>query len=354
MKKKPIKLFKPFVSNWARWYTLQTLRGTQLAEGPRVKEFERAFALYFKLEPSDCVALNSGTSALELAYELANIQEGDEVITPVLTCTATNLPLVRRKAKIVFTDITDKLLLDPADVRKRITTKTKAIVYVDFGGASGTLDEVLAIAAEHNLKVIQDSAQSVGPFFRPRADFVCVSFQAIKTLTCGDGGMLICQDSLQARRARQLRWYGYDREEKQRLGDTDLVEAGYKYHMNDIAASIGLGNLRCLHVIASKRAVSAACYAQSGLPILVYPWLAILIHPKALAIKAFLETIGVESGQYHYRNDKYTVFGGRRDDLPMMDKMENQYLLLPFHHDISMRDASNILANINFYLWSNA
>src|SRR3989338_11448260 len=102
---KKIKLFKPFVSWHAVWNTVKTLRSGQLAEGPRVKEFEKKFGEKFGME--HICSLNSGTTALELAYELAEINEGDEVITPILTCTATNIPLVRRKAKIVFADIED-------------------------------------------------------------------------------------------------------------------------------------------------------------------------------------------------------------------------------------------------------
>lgn len=349
-----MKLFKPYMSWRARWYAFKVLLGTQLAEGPLVKKFEEEFAKVYKLHPDSCIAVNSGTSALELAYELAGISKGDEVITPVLTCTATNLPLVRRGAKIVFADITDQLLLDPQDVKKRITDKTKAIVYVDFGGASNTLSEIVSIAREHNLTLIQDSAQSVGPFFRPLGDYVCVSFQAIKTLTTGDGGMLIVnKDPLLARHARQLRWFGIDRPRKQREGDVDIHVAGYKYHMNDLAAAIGLGNLRSLSVTLHRRARIAMVYFTSGLPILPYPWLAILIHPKAKEIGEFLKTLGIETGQHHYRNDKYTVFGGRQYDLPMMDAIEDKYLLLPNHQGMSRLDALQIVQHIKTFLVHN-
>jgi dTDP-4-amino-4,6-dideoxygalactose transaminase len=347
------KLFKPYMSWRARWYVLKVLMGTQLAEGPLVKQFESEFAKYFNLQRNSVVAVNSGTSALELAYECANIGPGDEVITPVLTCTATNLPLVRRGATIVFADITRHLLMDPADVRKRITPKTKAIVYVDFGGASATLKEIAEIAKEHNLTLIQDSAQSFGPYFQPLGDYVCMSFQAIKTLTCGDGGMLICKDTLMAKHAKKLRWFGYDRDEKQKHGDTDLTDAGYKMHMNDISAAIGLGNLRSIGKALRKRTLASTVFFHAGLPLLCYPWLTIILHPQATRIKDELAKHGIETGQHHYRNDKYAIFGGRRTDLPMMDAMEEQYLLIPYHHDISMWDAKKICALVAYYLWKS-
>lgn len=354
---KQIKLFKPYISRKARKYVAKVLKGSQIAEGPMVKKFEEAFAKSVRLNAADCVAVNSGTAALELAYEMAGIVAGDEVITPVLTCTATNLPLLHRGATIVFADIDRYLLLDPDDVKKRITEKTKAIVFVDFGGATRTnLKAIMQIAEEHKLKVIQDSAQSYGPFFRPMGDFVCMSFQAIKTLTTGDGGMLICKDAMVARQARMLRWFGIDREAKQRLGDVDVYFPGYKYHMNDIAAAIGLGNIESIAKPIRQRNRLAWAYQSSLLPILPYPWLAILIHDKALEIGAFLKENGIDTGQHHYRNDKYTVFGGKRSDLPMMDSMEDKYLLLPFHHDVTAGDVVKICILIQTFLksqWKN-
>ena len=340
-----IKLFKPFISKTAIKYANQVLKSDQLAEGPMVKKFEAAFAKKYRLEPWQCVAVNSGSSALELAYELAGVGKGDRVVTPVLTCTATNIPILHRGAIPVFCDITDDYLADLVDMGKRRTKNTKAFVIVDFGGAS--------VMVESDLPVIRDAAQSVGPQFNPQGDFVCVSFQAIKTLTTGDGGMLIVKTKENADKARRLRWFGYDREEKQRLGDTDLTMAGYKYQMNDISAAIGLGNLEGLDVVVKKRKVVGDVYKKSGLPIRVYPWLAILTYYNALVLKEWLATKGIETGQHHYRNDKYTIFGNRRKDLPNMDRLENQYLLLPYHHGMSKHDAKYVVACINEFVYSS-
>ena len=139
-----MNLFRPYVSWRARWYALRVLLSTQLAEGEWVKRFENEFAKKFNLR--NVVALNSGTSALALAYELAGIGEGDEVITPVLTCTATNIPLLHRKATIVFADIDYDLNINVEDVKRKITDKTRAIVFVHFGGNNRGLRELLEIA----------------------------------------------------------------------------------------------------------------------------------------------------------------------------------------------------------------
>lgn len=334
---KKVKLFKPFVSWHAVWNTVKVLRSGQLAEGPRVKEFEKGIAERFGL--ANVVAVNSGTTALELAYELAGIGKGDEVITPILTCTATNIPLARRGATIVFADIDRDLNMSVEDVKKKITPKTKAIVFVHFGGNNRGLKELLALAAEKKIMLIEDAAQAIGSEFWGKADFTCVSLQAIKTLTSGDGGLLICKDKSNYEKARRLRWFGYDREKKQKLGDTDLVEAGYKYHMNDVSAAIGLGNLKVFDKIISHQNKLIQAYKEGG--IVAHPWFAMVITRKRDALKAYLAEHGIESGMHHYRNDQYTIFGGRKK-FPVMDELEQQYLLLPLHMGVSVSDARNI------------
>lgn len=333
-----IKLFKPFVSWWAVWNAVWTLRSGQLAEGPRVKEFEQKFGQKFGLK--NVATVNSGTSALELAYELAGVGEGDEVIVPILTCTATNLPLVRRRAVIVFADIERDLNMSVEDVRRKITPRTKAIVFVHFGGNNRGLKELLALAAERKIALIEDAAQAVGSDFWGKADFTCLSFQAIKMLTTGDGGAIICKDDNLHKKAKRLRWFGYDREEKQRLGDTDLVEAGYKYHMNDVSAAIGLGNLKVFDGLLAHYRKLMSAYRGGG--IVAHPWFATLLSDRRDELKKYLAEHGVDSGLYHYRNDLYTVFGGRKEKFPVMDVVENQYLLLPLNWTMSVPDVRYI------------
>ena len=339
-----VKLFKPYVSWRAIWYVIKVLLSDQLAEGPIVKQFENEFAQKFGLK--NVVAVNSGTSALELAYELAGIGPGDEVITPVLTCTATNIPLLRRGAQIVFADIDYDLNINIEDVKRKITNKTKAIVFVHFGGNNRGLREILALGRQCNIQIIEDAAQAVGSDYWGVGDFACVSLQAIKTLTSGDGGFLVVREQEDYQKAKRLRWFGYDREEKQKKGDTDLVEAGYKYHMNDVTAAIGLGNLRSIDKVLKKREKLREfynsflapndsttslryCIAFNGMKIYVgvvcHNWLCI--------------QHGRFGNQHHYRNDKYTIFKKFKNHCPVMDELENKWRLLPFHHGVTKRQA---------------
>lgn len=332
-----LKLFKPYVSKKAISNVIEVLQGTQLAEGPKVKQFEEEFGKKFGFK--HVAAVNSGTAALELAYEIAGITEGAEVITPVLTCTATNLPLIHRKATIVFADTDRDLNMSISDIKRKITQKTKAVVFVHFGGNNRGLKELLKLCKEKKIILIEDAAQAVGSDFWGKADFTCVSLQAIKTLTSGDGGFIICKNKDDHAKAKRLRWFGYDREAKQRLGDTDLLEAGYKYHMNDISAAIGLGNLSIVDKLINHRKKLMAVYKDAGF--ISNIWMtAVLANYKENKLK--LEEQGFEVGQHHYRNDKYTVFGGRKN-FPIMDELEENYFFVPMHHDVSVADAKKIV-----------
>lgn len=350
-----IKLFQPYVSDKARENVQRVLSGHQLAQGPEVDLFEREFAAKFGFEPWQIVSLNSGTSALELAYELVGIKGGygyqDEVITPVLTCTATNIPLVRLGAKIVFADIEGKKTLnaDPNDVYYKINDDTKAIVFVHFGGSSEGLKEFEDMAYEHELPLICDAAQALGSTLSKVARFSCVSLQAIKSLTAGDGGVLICRDKKDAEKARKLRWFGYDRALKQKMGDCDLEIAGYKMHMNDISAAIARGNLAEWDEIESHRRRINVVYAHFGAS---RGYIEGIWNPQVVGMD-FLEVRDkcahlAEIGQYHYPNSKYSIFAYSRAEniCPKMDSLKDKYFMLPCHMGMTMEDAEHIAQTI--------
>lgn len=332
-----LKLFKPFVSQQSINLVNEVLVSGQLAQGSQVDMFEKE--LEETLGIKNVVTLNSGTSALELAYELAGINEGDEVITPVLTCTATNLPLIHRKAKIIFADIDHDLNINIEDVKKKVTSNTKAIVFVHFGGNNRGLSELLDYCKERGIVLIEDAAQAISSTFWGKADFTCVSLQAIKTVTAGDGGILLCKSEEDYKKAKLLRWFGINREEKQKGIDVDVELAGYKYHMNDISAAIGRGNLAYLDILKAHQEKLAKVYKSYGL--FAYTWLAGGFTDKYDELKQKLSEAGYEMGQHHYRNDKYTVFGGRQK-FQVMDEVELKYFFVPFHFGVSIDNAHEI------------
>lgn len=346
---KHIPLFKSYISLRSVFNVcillLKSNSGGYIGEGPQVKAFEKEFGEKFGFD--HVASVNSGAASLELAYELAGIGPGDEVIVPVLTHPASGLPGVHRGAKIVFADIEKDLNISVEDVRNKITSNTKAIVFVHFGGNNRGLTEIIELAKERNLIVIEDAAQAVGSDYWGKADFTCVSLQAIKTLTSVDGGFLICKDKQMHEKAKRLRWFGYDRELKQKEGDTDITEAGYKYHMNDVIAAIGRGNLKSIDVILAHRKKLRDEYVKNGIPSSI--WFAHVLSPKRAELIAFLKENGVASGDYHYRNDKYTIFGGRKE-FPVMDAVESQYLLLPLHRGVTVEDVQRIARLVAKYV----
>jgi perosamine synthetase len=339
------KLFHPYVSFLSKLYVLQVLCGNYIAEGKWTKQFEYEFSKKFNLS-LNMLATSSGTSALEIAYDIVGIKEGDKVITTPLTCIATNVGLARRKAKIVFADIDESLNMNPADVRKKITKNTKAIVFVHFGGSNNNLSEILQIAKRYNVPVIEDAAQAIGSDYWGQADLTCVSFDAIKNLTTGDGGGIICKNLEDYQKAYKLRWYGFDRAKFQK-GNSQLEIAGYKANMNNISAAIGLGNLRSFDKIISYRKRLQEEYDKHGIRSGI--WTAYVITPNRDKVMEELRLAGFESGVHHYRNDVYEIFGGKKQDLLFMNKVENQYLLLPLHHNVSVKNVKEICEIVNFY-----
>lgn len=340
-----IKLFQPYVSWRVVPLLLRTLFSGQLAEGKMVKQFEKEFGE--KFNKKNVVSVNSGTSALELAYDLAGIKEGDEIIVPILTCTATNLPLVRRKAKIVFADIDYDLNINIEDVKKKITKKTKAIVFVHFGGNNRGLKEIARLCKERKIVLIEDAAQAVGSDYWGVADFTCVSLQAIKILTSGDGGFLITKKKKDYEKAKRLRWFGIDREQKQKGIDVDVTEAGYKYHMSDITASIGLGNLRSIDKVIKRANDNAKLYRDLG--VMGNTWVGSCLVNNREEIQKRLKDAGYETGMHHVRNDRYTIFKQYKSPCPVADEVHNKFLLLPNHYGVKTKHIKEICEIIKKY-----
>ncbi len=319
-----------------------------LGQGPMVEEFEKEFGKKFNYKY--CLAVNSGSSALELAYHLLDINSKDEVITTPFTCTATNLPLVRRNAKIIFADINDALLINYEDVKRKKTHKTKAIVAVTLGGLP--LDERIF---DLGLPVVVDAAQSVG-VSEKRGNYICYSFQAIKHFTTGDGGMLVVKNKDEYDRAKKLRWFGIDREAKKRVNfnalnnreiTMQIEEPGYKYHMNDIAATMGLVGLKHTDEILKYRKLLCKTYAQN-LPKnmrCIYGgsyWLMAVLTKDRNDVIEYLRDNNIECDLVQLRNDIFKVFGGKKQNLPNMNRLENAYLYLPLNPKVTVNDVKYI------------
>ena len=353
-----------------------------IADGDKVKEFEQKIGEYlsglYNGISCNIVALNSGTAALHIAYILAGIKEGDEVITPVLTCTATTHPILWLGAKPVFADIQkDTLNIDPVDIEKKITDKTKAIVVMHNGGLPCDMDEIMDIAYRYDLKVIEDAAQAFGGEYKGKklgtiGNYGCFSLQAIKLLTTGDGGLLYCKDEKDYKRAKQLKWFGIDRDRQKERGSLvpskfskmfnqramtfDIEETGYKYNCNNITASIGLANLEKIYDWLKQRKEFADIYRQElkdvpGITLLKETkgnsnWLFQILVEDGESFQKKMADAGIETNLVQVRNDIYSVFGGDRQDLPNMNELEDKYYSIPIHNNLTINDVLNICKEI--------
>lgn len=360
-----IELFRPNIPDNVYVEVEKTLKSKYIAQGPKVREFEDKFKE--KIVPDYYpIATNSTTGALHLAYIMSGISRGDEVITPVFTCTATTFPILWLGATPIFADIDFKLNINPATIESKITSKTKAIICMNYAGYPCEFDKLRDIADKYNLKLICDNAHGIKTYYNGKpieyyCDYVVYSFQAIKFITTGDGGMIVCKTKEEADLLKKLRWFGINKEEKMDGtwdGQVDVI--GYKYHMNDIAATIGLASLDVLDSTLERYHRQYKLYKEyihdSG-RFLVHtdidyhgnvPWLCTLYTINAQKLQNKLETHGIECGKIHYRNDIYKVFGGKRqEDLVIMNGMENCYLVVPMCCTTTDEDIKYICNTIN-------
>ena len=344
----------------------ETLDSTFISEGKRVKQFEEA--LESQLGLSNPVAVNSGTSALHLALVLAGVGPGDEVILPAQTFVATGLVILMQRATPVFADI-DPLTgnISPESIKEKITDRTKAIIAVHWGGYPCDLDEINAIANEHGLTVIEDAAHALGATYKGRSigsisRFTAFSFQAIKHLTTGDGGALCCPDCEDAHQAFVRRWFGIDRAKSRPsiLGEReyDIPDIGYKFHMNDLAASVGLGNLADLPQRLLRRQQIGAFYRQQlanvpGIQLLrmndnrthAY-WLFTMLVERRENFICNLAKQGIPASVVHLRIDHNSVFGGLRLELTGQTEFNARQVAIPVHEGLSDADTEQIVAAI--------
>jgi dTDP-4-amino-4,6-dideoxygalactose transaminase len=346
----PIPLFKVHMPESVMEPLRRTLLSGYIGQGERVAEFEKA--LYPWVGSKYCLAMNSGTSALHLAYRLAGVGPEMEVISTPITCSATNLPIVALGGRIRWADVDPATgLIDPADAKTLITSKTRAIVCVDWGGSPCEMKALHEIADEAEIWLIEDAAHAFGSQFHRRrpggwSDLCVLSFQAIKHLTTGDGGLLICRSKGDYERGRLLRWYGLDRERVGKGSSYDqlIVDPGYKFHMNDIAATIGLEQLGYVRAVLERHRHAASYYIHRfkdrkiksvwpvGVPKTAESswWIFTVLSLARDQLADFLAAQGIASLPVHRRNDEHPCFVDFWERaLPGVDEFASRELAIP-------------------------
>jgi len=369
-----IPLFKVHLPESVDKPLLDVLHGGFIGQGPKVEEFEAQ--LKVKLANPYILTTNSGTSAIQLALRLADVGPGDEVMCTAMTCTASNMPVLATGAKIVWADINPKTgNIDPDSIISNMSTDTKVIIPVHYGGYPCDMDEIRHIAGAFNLRVIEDAAHAFGAEYRgipigQGGDFTCFSFQAIKHLTTVDGGLLCCSNEEDYRRGKLLRWYGISREDKNRKDfrcENDIESWGYKFNMHDVSACIGIEQLKYVDGLIQRSRENAVYYdtqfkereIKSVKP-LEYDdsrwssyWLYVVKCDNRDGFVAFMNERGIQVSQVHKRNDVHSCFAAYKPEEPLrgVDEFSSRQCALPVGWWLSREDRQYIMDKIGE--WEN-
>lgn len=369
-----IPLFKVFMAPSASERISKVLNSGYIGQGELVEEFENKLKGFFNVDYLSTV--NSGTSALHLAIHLLKkpvgtnkvydgaigystywpgLEPGDEVLTTAMTCTASNWPILANGLRIKWVDINPRTLnLDLDDLERKLSPKTKIIMAVHWGGYPNDLDRLKELQNRcyqlYGFKpaIIEDGAHSFGSKYKggligSHGNFTMFSLQAIKHITSIDGGILISPHSELNRRARLLRWYGIDRDSDRKdfRCEADIEEWGFKFHMNDVNASVGLENLKHADMIISKHKENASFYDESlskvsGVELLERNpdfessfWIYSLKVENRPDFYKWMDECKIAVSQVHERNDKHNCSHEYRSFLPNLDKTIDKIVSIP-------------------------
>lgn len=330
-----------------------------IAEGETVAKFESELSNL--LENPYCLTVNSGTAALHISLLLIGVGPGDEVISTALTAEPTNTTIALTGAKVVFADVDlDTGLIDPEAIERLITNRTKAIMVVHYAGMVCDMNRINAISQKYNIPVIEDAAHAFlskykGKYIGNNSQYTCFSFQAIKHITTVDGGLLCLNNEEEYIRAKKLRWFGLSKKVP-RL-ESNITEAGYKYHMNNVNATIGLVQLESLEDNVNKYINNGKYFDENlknipGITLLPYYkdtepsyWLYTIKVERRDDFIKMMEANGITASPLHLRNDRHSVFKSF-NKLPNLDKFYHDFVHIPCGWWVSDDDREKIVSVI--------
>lgn len=365
-----IPLFKPSLGKEEERAVVDTLRSGWLGNGPQALALEQKMARLTGTKYA--VALNSATAALHLSL-LTTIKPSDEVISSSLTFVAANQAVLLAGGRIVFADCDPETLsTDTADVIKKISPKTKAVIVTHYGGRPADLKPLVRVCRQKNIALIEDCAHACGSYYHGRhvggwGTLGCFSFAAIKNLTTGDGGMVVTSNKKLAGKIRHLAWSGISSSTWRRYSggkakkwEYDVTDLGFKYQMNDLAASIGLVQFSKLKKNNLKRYLIIKKYNQgfkniSWIKLLtVKPWAKSSHHNYVILVTQkirdrlieYLNNQGISANVHYLPNHFYKMFADFPHNVPVTEKLWRQIVLLPIFPDLTSKDQSRIIKTV--------
>lgn len=354
-----IPLVKPFLPNKEELLPAleKVLYSGYIAEGEYTYKFEEELSNL--LDNPYCLSLNSGTAALHISLMLIGVGKGDEIISTALTAEPTNTTIALTGAKVVFADVEYETgLISPESIESNITEKTKAIMVVHYAGMVCDMDRINEISTRYKIPVIEDAAHAFlakynDTFIASNSAYTCFSFQAIKHLTTIDGGLLCLTNEEEYLRAKRLRWFGLDKTVP-RLHN-NITEAGYKYHMNNVNAALGLVQLNRLDENVFKYIENGKFFDQSlknipGVSLIPYHkntepsyWLYTMKVDRREDFIRILADNGISASPLHLRNDRHQVFDAENSNLPNLDKFYLEFVHIPCGWWVSDEDRNSIV-----------
>ncbi|HDR72335.1 MAG TPA: DegT/DnrJ/EryC1/StrS aminotransferase family protein [Methanoculleus sp.] len=368
-----IPVFKPSLGEEEIAAIRETFASGWIGIGPKTEAFEQRFAGY--IGTPHAIGVNSATAALDLSLKAFGIESG-EILIPAITFISTAHAAVYNHATPVLVDVSqDTLCMDIDDLQEKITDRARAIIPVHLGGHPCDMGPILELAGDHNLIVIEDAANATGAVYRGQkvgsfGDAGCFSFQATKNMTTGDGGMITTSHAEIVERLQRLRWVGIDQDTWQRDAHPDhyswyyeVTEIGYKCHMNDIQASIGLVQLQKLEVMNAARRRIARIYdhAFSSIPDLSLPverpwathayWLYTLKMHQRDAFIAHMSRCGISTGVHFMPVHHHPCYAALPADVPVAERIWKEIVDIPIYPDLTDEELQRILHAVKtFYL----
>lgn len=357
-----IPLIKPFLPSRELLMPKleQILYSGYIAEGEATAEFEKKLSEL--IGNPYCLTMNSGTAALHIALTLIGAKAGDEVISTALTAEPTNTTIALTGAKVVFADVDIETgLISPESIEANINPNTKAIMVVHYAGMVCDMNRINALSEKYNIPVIEDAAHAFlskykGNYVGNNSAYTCFSFQAIKHLTTVDGGLLCLKNEEEYLRAKKLRWFGLDKQVP-RL-QADITEAGYKYHMNNINATIGLVQLEQLEENVFKYISNGKFYDEQlqnidGVTLIPYYkdtlpsyWLYTMKVDRRENFIQMMAENGIMASPLHLRNDRHSVFDAGDAKLSNLDAFYASFVHIPCGWWLTEEDKNKIVETI--------
>jgi len=334
-----------------------------------VDEFEQEIGKF--LSSRNIIAVNNGTDALHISLHCLGIGGGDEVIVPSLTFVASYQAICMTGATPVSCEVDpDTLLIDPDDVERRITPRTRAIMPVHYGGNPCDMERLQAIADKYHLRIVEDAAHAFGSYYKGKrigsfGDVTCFSFDSIKIISCGEGGIVVCRDDDLAGRIRICRQLGIERKPhtndwKQRDWKYQVHSLGFRYHMSNINAAIGLAQLKKIDTFILRRREICMRYENAFrsheriIPVIsdyedIAPFIYAIRIKDSLRDELFdyLKSNNIEPAINYIPNHLHQVFNQNKEHLPVTEQLYDEIISLPLHCGLSDADVDQIILTVN-------